>query len=524
MKVRLFSVLFMLFSGLFAYAQQVIKLYDGSAPGSESWNWDEKESTQNMFNTRIVYNVSKPTITAYLPEASKANGTAVIVAPGGAFHTLSIESEGIDVAKWLNAKGIAAFVLKYRVVKSETEDPVKELMGKMSNFKTLDEENAPVIPLAMQDGLTAMKYVRSHATEMNIDPKRIGFMGFSAGATLTMSVLYNADAESRPNFVAPIYAYKKAIIGSSIPSLKTPIFIAAASDDQLGLAPHSVDIYNEWLTAKQPAELHIYERGGHGFGMRKNNIPTDTWVDRFGDWLILQGFLKETPKVNPIIDSRSDYQRMVDNRNRTDFGFLKRYASDNKQLSMPNDKENRVVFLGNSITEGWVREDPSFFSQNPYIGRGISGQTTPQMLIRFRQDVLDLKPKVLVISAGINDIAENTGPYDPAFTLGNIASMVELAKAHKIKVVIASIHPAFAFPWNPSIQDVPNKVIRLNEQLKDYAQKNKLVYLDYHTAMKDSRNGMGKELAEDGIHPTLAGYKVMEPLAQKAIEQALKQR
>ena len=191
---------------------------------------------------------------------------------------------------------------------------------------------------------------------------------------------------------------------------------------------------------------------------------------------------------------------------------------------MPNDKENRVVFLGNSITEGWVREDPSFFSQNPYIGRGISGQTTPQMLIRFRQDVLDLKPKVLVISAGINDIAENTGPYDPAFTLGNIASMVELAKAHKIKVVIASIHPAFAFPWNPSIQDVPNKVIRLNEQLKDYAQKNKLVYLDYHTAMKDSRNGMGKELAEDGIHPTLAGYKVMEPLAQKAIEQALKQR
>ena len=276
MKVRLFSVLFMLFSGLFAYAQQVIKLYDGSAPGSESWNWDEKESTQNMFNTRIVYNVSKPTITAYLPEASKANGTAVIVAPGGAFHTLSIESEGIDVAKWLNAKGIAAFVLKYRVVKSETEDPVKELMGKMSNFKTLDEENAPVIPLAMQDGLTAMKYVRSHATEMNIDPKRIGFMGFSAGATLTMSVLYNADAESRPNFVAPIYAYKKAIIGSSIPSVKMPIFIAAASDDQLGLAPHSVDIYNEWLTAKQPAELHIYERGGHGFGMRKNNNPTHT--------------------------------------------------------------------------------------------------------------------------------------------------------------------------------------------------------------------------------------------------------
>ena len=522
MKIRILAFWIFTFSVVSANAQKVIRLYEGVAPKSETWHWDEKENLKNIWNTRVVYNVSNPTITAYFPDSSKSIGTAVIVCPGGGFRALSIESEGIEVAKWLNSRGIAAFVLKYRLVKCETDDPAQEMTRKISN-KNFDAENDSVVHMAMQDGLMAIKMVRSNAKAWQINPNRIGIMGFSAGGTVTMSVAYNADEASRPNFVAPIYAYKKAIVGSVPPSVKTPIFIAAASDDQLGLAPHSVDIYNEWLAAKQPAELHIFEKGGHGFGMRKNNLPTDKWIERFGEWLKNQGFVKESVDITQNIDNRSDYQKMVDNRNRTDFGFLNRYKSDNKKIAMPKADENRVVFLGNSITEGWVREDPAFFTKNPYYGRGISGQTTPQMLIRFRQDVLDLKPKVLVISAGINDIAENSGPYDADFTLGNIISMVEIAKANKIKVVIASIHPAFEFPWNKGVLDVPNKVIRLNEQLKNYALKNKLVYLDYHTAMKDSRNGMGKELAEDGIHPTLAGYKVMAPLAQKAIEEALKQ-
>ncbi len=204
-----------------------------------------------------------------------------------------------------------------------------------------------------------------------------------------------------------------------------------------------------------------------------------------------------------------------------DWAYLSRYRDDNSMVSIPKPNENRVVFMGNSITEGWVRMDTAFFKNNPYVGRGISGQTTPQMLLRFRQDVIDLKPKVVVISAGINDIAENTGPYSQEYTYGNIVSMIEIAKANKVKVVLASIHPAFAFPWSPSIQNVPNKVIQLNALLKLYASKNKVVYLDYHTAMKDERNGMNRQMAEDGIHPTLAGYKVMEPLVQKAIAQAL---
>lgn len=271
-------------------AQKVISLYEGKAKGSENWTWEEAISEKNIFNTKIVYNVSSPTITAYLPE--KPNGTAVIIAPGGAFHTLSIDNEGTDVAKWLNAKGITAFVLKYRVARSFTDDPVKELMGKMGNFKALDEENAPVIPLATQDGLTAVKYIRDHAKELNLDPKKIGFMGFSAGGTLTMSVVYSADDSNRPNFVAPIYAYENAIIGTNMPKEKTPIFIAVASDDQLGFMPHSINIYRKWFDAKQPAELHIYEKGGHGFGMRKTGISTDGWIDNFGNWLKMQGYLK----------------------------------------------------------------------------------------------------------------------------------------------------------------------------------------------------------------------------------------
>jgi acetyl esterase/lipase len=272
-------------------AQNVIQLYEGKPKGSENWTWTEQTSTKNMFNTELTYNVVQPTITAYLPPKETATGTAVIIAPGGAFHTLSINSEGVDVAKWLNSKGIAAFVLKYRVARSFTDDPVKELMPKMQNFKALDIENDTIIPLAMADGLTAVKYVRDHAKEMNIDPNKIGFIGFSAGGTVTMSVVYNATDANRPNFVAPIYAYEPAVIGSTPPSVKTPIFVAVAGDDQLGMMPMSINIYKKWFDAKHPAELHIYEKGGHGFGMRQQNLPTDTWYERFGDWLKMHGFM-----------------------------------------------------------------------------------------------------------------------------------------------------------------------------------------------------------------------------------------
>ncbi len=276
-------------------AQQVIRLYPGKAPGSESWTWSQQENDNNAFNTRVVYNVVDPTLMVYRPAPAVANGTAVVICPGGGFHTLSIDSEGIDVAKYLTAKGVTAFVLSYRLVRSLTNDPVAELMATMSDREKLDAQNASVVPLAIADGHKAMAYVREHAGEFGVNPARIGIMGFSAGGTVAAGVGFSYSAPNRPAFLAPIYAYVSALSNTKVPADAPPLFAVAATNDQLGLAPQSVKLYTDWLAAGKDAELHMYTKGGHGFGMRKQNLPTDTWIDRFGEWLGLQGFLTKTP-------------------------------------------------------------------------------------------------------------------------------------------------------------------------------------------------------------------------------------
>src|SRR5262245_14116990 len=175
--------------------EKVIRIYEGPAPGSESWQQVEKENNSNMWNTRIVYNVANPTLTVFPADKEKANGTAAIIAPGGAFHALSIDSEGNDVAHWLNAKGVTCFVLRYRLVESKTEDPTRELMEKGPRFMT---DVQPVIKLAMADGLAATTYVRKHAKDFGVNPDRIGIVGFSAGGTVAASVAHNYTAESKP--------------------------------------------------------------------------------------------------------------------------------------------------------------------------------------------------------------------------------------------------------------------------------------------------------------------------------------
>jgi len=294
MKLKTFAVVGMLFLLTnIALAQKVIRLYPGAAPGSEQWKQQEKEYFSPIWNTQVVTNVVNPTLTVFAPEADKANGTGVIICPGGAFHALSINSEGVDVAKWLAARGVAAFVLKYRLVQTG-EDGVKEVMAKMGRAPAnLDSNNVDVVPLAVADGLAALSYVRKHAAEFGVSPNRIGLMGFSAGGTVTASVAFQYSAETRPDFVAPIYVYMGAVKVAEVPKDAPPMFIVAATDDQLGLAPDSVKLYGQWIAAKKSAELHIYSKGGHGFGMRKQNLPSDQWIDRFGDWLALQGLLKK---------------------------------------------------------------------------------------------------------------------------------------------------------------------------------------------------------------------------------------
>ena len=204
-----------------------------------------------------------------------------------------------------------------------------------------------------------------------------------------------------------------------------------------------------------------------------------------------------------------------------DWASLSRYRDANLALPQPKPDETRVVLYGDSITEVWARYFDAMFPGKPYIGRGISGQTTPQMLVRFRQDVVALKPRVVVILAGTNDIAGNTGPSTLEMIEDNLASMCEIARANGIRVVLASVLPVYDYPWKRGLEPSP-KIIALNGWMKRYAGANGHVYLDYHTAMADERGGLPADLARDGVHPTEAGYRLMAPLLEQAIARALR--
>ena len=200
-----------------------------------------------------------------------------------------------------------------------------------------------------------------------------------------------------------------------------------------------------------------------------------------------------------------------------DWANLQRFKEENSNLSNPDPLENRVVFMGNSITEGWAKWRPEFFEGKPYVNRGISGQTTPQMLLRFRQDVINLKPSAVVILAGINDIAGNTGPSTIEMILDNLISMAELAVVNDIKVIFCSVLPAKDFPWRPGLEPA-EKVVQLNALLRDYTLERGLVYVDYFSVMVDDSNGLKENLGYDGVHPNALGYSVMEPLVEEGIK------
>jgi|SRR5690348_1100268 lysophospholipase L1-like esterase len=233
----------------------------------------------------------------------------------------------------------------------------------------------------------------------------------------------------------------------------------------------------------------------------------------------------ETPSPE---DQLTPYQKSQLVRAFNDWAFLGKYRDADDALPPPAPGENRVVFMGDSITEGWgMKATPTtpargeFFPGKPYINRGISGQTTPQMLVRFRQDVINLKPKVVVILAGTNDIAENTGKTTIREIGNNIASMSDLARANGITVVLCSVLPASDFQWHPGLQPAP-KIKALNEWIRDYADKNGFVYVDYYSSMVNGEGGLKAELSPDGVHPNKAGYDIMAPLAEAGIAEALK--
>lgn len=202
-----------------------------------------------------------------------------------------------------------------------------------------------------------------------------------------------------------------------------------------------------------------------------------------------------------------------------DFGDLERFKHADAALPVPRPQDQRVVFMGDSITQDWSLEKS--FPGKPYINRGISGQTSPQMLVRFRQDAIDLKPKVVLILAGTNDIMENTGPMTTEESGAMIASMADLATANNIQVVLCSVLPSSEFAWSPDLKPAP-KIVELNAWIKNYAAEKGYVYVDYYSALTDEHGGLPLRLSEDGVHPIAAGFAIMAPLAQAGIQEALR--
>ena len=258
-------------------SSQTVNIWPGVAPGSESWTHKEITVADTPIGA-VVLNVVTPTLTAYLPEKAKATGSGVIIAPGGAFVALAIDLEGNEVARWLQQKGIAAFVLKYRIMEKKGEGiPAGMNMDEAGKF-------------GIADGIQAIKVVRQHAAEWGVAPDRIGFIGFSAGAMVASGTLLQTDASARPNLAAMIYGGPFGVM-PEIPAKLPPMFMAWAQDDPLTLAP-VVKFYDALKAAGHKPEAHIFANGGHGFGMRKQGTSSDHWIDAFYYWLEARGFTK----------------------------------------------------------------------------------------------------------------------------------------------------------------------------------------------------------------------------------------
>lgn len=274
---------------------KMVPLYAGTAPGSEAWNWEERVSSAPWGGAggRLVRNVRQPTLTVFAPpNPLRAARTAVIVAPGGGFQWLSIDGEGIDVARALAAQGITALVLKYRLHRTEDAEPAFrqqalafiDALGQRGPGDTQD----PIVALAVDDGIAAVRYVRAHAAALAVDPQRIGIVGFSAGGVVALGTLHGVDKAGMPNFAGIVYAPRGA--DEAWKPGTPPVFVAAAADDALaGDGP--LDLYRSLRAAGVPAELHLYQSGGHGFGMQQRGLTTDLWLSQFTAWMAARGLL-----------------------------------------------------------------------------------------------------------------------------------------------------------------------------------------------------------------------------------------
>lgn len=485
-----------------------IPLYPDGAPDSN----DYASTDEYVKNGDKLYQIAEPRLDVYLPDNTRPVGILLSI-PGGGYSFVSSGNEGNKVAEFFVPQGYIVAVLKYRLPNGHEYIP-------------------------LHDALQSMRILRDSAATWNTPKGPIGVMGFSAGGHLASSLLtHYTDSITRPDFgilVYPVISMDSTLThkGSCRQLLgeqptdqqreywsaekqatpqTPPCLIVACQDDPTVKVANSILFYKALTANNVPASLLIVPFGKHGWGFSRQFQDRDH-IDR-----LISAFIATACK--------EDYQSMhtrketlFDRNKRTrDWAKFGKYAQANEALLASHTKVN-AVFYGNSITEGWYKKRSEFFHSHGFVGRGISGQTSSEMLVRFRQDVIDLHPKVVVIMCGTNDIAQNNGTISLEHTMGNIVSMCELAKANKIKPVLCAVLPARSFRWNPYVIDAPQQIRALNAMIQEYARKEKIPFVDYHNAMADTDGGLREGLSNDQVHPTEEGYMIMEPIILKVLK------
>ena len=354
----------------------------------------------------------------------------------------------------------------------------------------------------------SIRFIQERDSLFRLDPNKIGLVGIGGSPKFLPHVPSAA-------FCASIFQKTDALSFKDLP-IDLPLYVMSKAKDRTTVKA-LLKSYTKAVTAGKMISLELLDTTDfpdNSTALRdKIQQALYSYID------ILYGhapLYAEKTEAQKQAENWKNFQKMIEDRMKNDWAWLNRYAGDNDKLQEGTDDPDRVVFLGNSITEGWGMQVPEYFKQNNYINRGIGGQTTPQMLVRFREDVIDLKPARVIILAGINDIAQNTGPIEVETIFGNIISMAQLALINNIEPVLCSVLPAKGFLWNPDIDPI-EKIKKLNKLLQSYAQQEDLIYVDYYSQMLDEEQGLQKIYTEDGVHPNIKGYEVMQHILENTI-------
>jgi cholinesterase len=453
-------------------AAGVFAIWPATPPGSEGWTWREQSETRGA--NRMVRNVVNPTLSMYKPAAGKANGASIIIAPGGAFRFLMVDYEGVDMARSLVEHGITAFVLKYRLIHTPEDEAamsnyLRDLGKRLAASDTKSENPPPyddatkaAIAIAEEDGRQAIRYVRQHAAEWSLDPHRIGIAGFSAGGGVVMGPVMEHDAASRPDFAAPIYpAYRTA---TPVPNDAPPLFIVIADDDKLISPNSSARLYMAWHSAGHSAELHIFRSGDHGFGMKKQNRPTDQWMGLFYTWLESSGFLK--PAGQPISrmyvfgDSYSDIGAgYLDGNGPTAVAWLAQRLGF--KLALPDDSAANSQSIDFAVSGAQTGKGSGHKVKDALLGRGMIDQVD-EFISRVESKAIAFHPDrtLFFLAGGLND-----GKLPSAETVANLKGEIRKlygAGARRFRIaLLPTAIPAFSevgLRLNPELERIPREI------------------------------------------------------------------